>query len=1759
MHNRQIPLTAPLTAGEVAEGRIATGVTDRRTHIRTTLGRVAGISLAAFALFAVGWSAAARASCNQIPGTQHLFRGTLGTVNRPFAGPGEAIELRLSPTCDNSPGFSQVAADHIVSIVFTPFDGPRSLVVLAADCTALSGELNRCGTQPNVLPVHCLQTGRDIAHLEVLDRDGALSLRFRLPDTDAWLRVDGDRRGFTGPARIAVSERGTPLPCGIVNSRCEGQNGLLACVDSLYATNGSCDLTPNELFPAFTALPPANDYQALCSEPNPPCTGTSTEMRFTIDADGNLLLPVNWSGILLGEGVPIARLLRGSSTIAAFPDQPGPIDIPDRAHLASFSPEGGKLPPIFDPQASPSGDLTLFGTADAPATVLRIARRLCGGGDHDGRSCTSDQDCPNGQCGDPLFDFRTRLLDGVGPVLVPAANFRLEARDPVPLDALTRTDKLFAFVIPEQIEGPGQAPRDLNSDSDTRDEVVVLMDRTSGQIPAIGSSGGVGRAATRVRQLPFSFPAISADEDVVAFLEPEAGEGADGDRDKDGDGDTADTILRVFRLDPDGPQELTAGMNIAADAGTNLDGQSLTVSDDMVYFRAAESASAGRQLELVSIGTDGAQITNDAVAMRPALSSDGRIVAFETRDANLVAGGEKDTNGVEDVFVRDRTSGHTERISLTANGNEAGERSGSADVTVDGRYVVFDSNALLGSDPPQSQDIFVFDRARGELALLDTNRREPSSSADGSAIVSRNPNGDVYVYESGRSRQIARDATRAVLSSNGSTAVFDRIGHVYAYDRQTAITTAVDAARDGTLANAASGHGAVSADGRYVAFHSRADNLVAGDTNGVSDIFVHDRTSRSLQRVSIASDGAQANNFSLSPGISGDGRYVAFESYASNLVSDDTNSTADIFVHDRLSGSTVRVTADGFHGLPLSSAGFPFALSGDGSTIAFESDLDLAPVDRNRRRDLYVWSAPAASGAADLRDLTGDGDLGDTVLQVMRTGDRSVLNLGPADTVAVTGGSAAFLRNEQSINPVFRSEQEAVHDPPLEILDPPADETVSIIDITIPGIIRDVDVVGLEILHDFVSDLSITLRSPSGTAVLLSQGNGRDGDDYAGTTFDDQATRSIRAASPPFAGSFRPEQRLAFFDGEPAAGTWSLEVQDLVTQDGGELARWGLRVEVDESADLNGDGDADDRVVLLFDHARQQTLNLGRAASIVALSDDAVGIVGVDNESPPPPLTNPPTVQIYDRRGAGWTDTGEFGDSLQIVGSLAAFLTPEWGRDLNGDGDQNDRIVQLYNSATRSLMRVESSEGKSQAARSIVLGPAVCLGGHRDGQDCRSTSDCSGGGWCGPALVAFDRPNGKVGDIDRAELGVFDVRRERLLVPGQTLIPCQFEACDPRLPFKVGRSTVTFLSLEVVQGEDLNGDGDTQDLVLQTFNPQRALAATSTARAAGTPDVRDTCTKRESSASVTTLSSISSGLCTDNGAPCLNNSDCPSGGTCFVPPGGCIATRTNRTCVPAASPTDPPPCAADEFCGRASNGFRCMKVAGACRSDDDCSNLPACVSDPCRCNDAGQSYQRVVGPLTRDEGQVFAAAAGRCIETTGNTCEPSCPTGSTCGDDGACERELGDCSVDGDCPNGSRCRKSLVVAAAADSDGDEITDPCDNCPLDANVDQLDSDGDGVGDACAAALAADTPTAGPTRTPTITPTAGITVAATPTITDIPTRTPTAAQPTATPVRLAGDVNCDGIVSAADFAAMSSGRSFPCDVSATENQLSTELFR
>src|SRR4028119_1809444 len=170
----------------------------------------------------------------------------------------------------------------------------------------------------------------------------------------------------------------------------------------------------------------------------------------------------------------------------------------------------------------------------------------------------------------------------------------------------------------------------------------------------------------------------------------------------------------------------------------------------------------------------------------------------------------------------------------------------------------------------------------------------------------------------------------------------------------TITRVSVDSA--GNRANGYSSSPSISADGRFVAFYSRASNIVPGDTNSTRDIFVRDTLTNTTTRVSVDSAGNQENgtSFFYAPSISADGRFVAFYSEASNLVLGDTNNTFDIFVRDRLTNTTTRVSVDSAGNQGNSRSTSP-SISADGRFVAFSSFAsNIVPGDTNRDSDIFV-------------------------------------------------------------------------------------------------------------------------------------------------------------------------------------------------------------------------------------------------------------------------------------------------------------------------------------------------------------------------------------------------------------------------------------------------------------------------------------------------------------------------------------------------------------------------------------------------------------------------------------------------------------------------------------------------------------------------------------------------------------------------------------------------------------------------------------
>ena len=429
----------------------------------------------------------------------------------------------------------------------------------------------------------------------------------------------------------------------------------------------------------------------------------------------------------------------------------------------------------------------------------------------------------------------------------------------------------------------------------------------------------------------------------------------------------------------------------------------------------------------VSVDNDGNEGNNGS--WDPAISGDGRYVAFASAASNLVAA---DSNGDADVFVHDRLTNENTRISVDSSGGQANGDSWGAAITPDGRYVAFVSSAtnLVPGDTnnfcPDYQghydvncdDVFVHDRITGQTQMVSVasggvqaNHDSTSGdiSADGRYVVfmsgaSNLPGGGIYVHDrvTGNTEPAgvnsagvpANDQTnRPAISANGRFVAFssgawnlvtgdtNNAYDVFVHDRETGATTRESVDSAGNQGSAGSESGAISSDGRYVLFTSDASNLVVGDTNGYTDVFVRDRQTGATTRVSVDSTGNQANGDSISASISADGRFVAFYSYASDLVPNDSNNLSDLFLHDRNAAQTIRVSVNsvGEQGNGSSYDCYGECISDDDRYVAFGSYAsNLVSGDTNGHEDVFVFErgepAPVGGIAEAPDDLASTGD-----------------------------------------------------------------------------------------------------------------------------------------------------------------------------------------------------------------------------------------------------------------------------------------------------------------------------------------------------------------------------------------------------------------------------------------------------------------------------------------------------------------------------------------------------------------------------------------------------------------------------------------------------------------------------------------------------------------------------------------------------------------------------------------------------------------
>lgn len=404
-------------------------------------------------------------------------------------------------------------------------------------------------------------------------------------------------------------------------------------------------------------------------------------------------------------------------------------------------------------------------------------------------------------------------------------------------------------------------------------------------------------------------------------------------------------------------------------------------------------ASARGDTFLVSVASDSTQADqNSADAV---LSGDGNLVAFKSRADNLVPG---DTNNADDIFVRNRTTGQTVRVSLAPSGAEFTANSLEPFLSLDGNAVAWSTGgtiywrALDANGAPAGPSVLVSHDTSGDPV---GGSQEPAMTSDGSIVVYWSHSGAITPgVDAGGTPDVfawtrASDSTEVVsvgtsgakatpgaasylpsISGDGRYVVFESQNafdptdtngkfDIYLRDRTLGTTTLVTRGYDGnqTDRDSLEGNGGpvISSDGSTVAFASDATNLVPNDTNNNTDVFVWHRATARTERVSVWSDGTQAQGDSATPSLNNDGTVVAFQS-AARLHDWDTNSDSDVYVRQlAASPPTTKLQSLSYNGQSVTGDSFRPALNGDGKLVTFHSaSTKLVAADTNNRFDVFV-------------------------------------------------------------------------------------------------------------------------------------------------------------------------------------------------------------------------------------------------------------------------------------------------------------------------------------------------------------------------------------------------------------------------------------------------------------------------------------------------------------------------------------------------------------------------------------------------------------------------------------------------------------------------------------------------------------------------------------------------------------------------------------------------------------------------------------
>jgi hypothetical protein len=387
----------------------------------------------------------------------------------------------------------------------------------------------------------------------------------------------------------------------------------------------------------------------------------------------------------------------------------------------------------------------------------------------------------------------------------------------------------------------------------------------------------------------------------------------------------------------------------------------LAILTGLTLIRPAEGGSLplGPVIR-ASVSQEGSQGNSDSAF--PSLSHDGRYVAFYSSADNLVPG---DSPITAHIFVRDLVANTIVNATVAQSGGFANGSSvfntqaSRTTISQDGRYVTFasDSTNLVPDHSDIYQDIYVRD------LVAETNEIVTMSSTGG---IVDNQSWDPSISADGRLVAFNSSATNLVNPATSSQQVFLR-------DLDLNQTILVSVNSSGQVANWACWEGAISANGHYVVFSSDASNLANGDNNGTRDVFIRDLNSNTTNLVSVSLTGTVGNNYSGRPSVSADGRYVVFESGASDLISDDSNNHYDIFVRDTVLNQTYRVSI-GLNGSQSNGESGGSNISADGRYIAFHSSAtNLVSSPQVPVGNVHCYVHDRITGATSLVSKALDG------------------------------------------------------------------------------------------------------------------------------------------------------------------------------------------------------------------------------------------------------------------------------------------------------------------------------------------------------------------------------------------------------------------------------------------------------------------------------------------------------------------------------------------------------------------------------------------------------------------------------------------------------------------------------------------------------------------------------------------------------------------------------------------------------------------